>query len=114
MPDWATQGCAEKVTLPSGEEVIVAKIQGFECIVQIVLNLAVRIAGIALFIMLIIGGFKYLTSGGDPKAAESARHTITYAIFGLALLLGGWLILLFIKEFTGVDVTQFIIPKPTP
>ena len=111
MIDWVSKQCAEKVILPTGEEIIVAKIQGFECIVQIILNLAVRLAGIAVFVMLLVGGFKYLTSGGDSKATESARNTITYAIFGLALLLGGWLILLFIKEFTGVDVTQFVIPK---
>jgi len=89
----------------------VAKIECLECIVQIILNFVIRLAGIAVFVMLIIGGFKYLTSGGDPKAKESAQKTITYAIFGLVLLLGGWLVLLFIKEFTGVDVTQFTIPK---
>ena len=112
MIDWFGKGCAVTVTpRAGGQPVEVATIQGFECIVQVNLNLAVRLAGIAVFIMLIIGGFKYLTSGGDPKATESAKNTITYAIFGLALLLGGWLILLFIKEFTGVDVTQFVIPK---
>lgn len=89
----------------------IAKIECLECIVQIILNFAVRLAGIAVFVMLIIGGFKYLTSAGDPKTKEAAQKTITYAILGLALLLGGWLVLLFIKEFTGVDVTQFTIPK---
>jgi len=89
----------------------VAKIECLECVAQIVLNYAIRFAGIAVFIMLIIGGFKYLTSAGDPKAKESAQKTITYAILGLALFLVSWLILLFIKEFTGVDVTQFTIPK---
>jgi hypothetical protein len=100
-----------KCKKPGTEIVKVATIQGFECIVQIVLNYAIRLAGIAVFIMLIIGGFKYLTSGGDPKAKEAAQKTITYAIFGLALLLGSWLILLFINEFTGLNVTQFTIPK---
>jgi len=111
MLDWIASECAEKVVLPSGEEVVVAKIQGLECIVKTILNFAVRLAGIALFIMLLVGGFKYLTSGGDPKATESAQKTLTYAILGLALLLGGWIILLFVKEFTGIDVTQFTIPK---
>jgi len=89
----------------------VAKIECLECIVQIILNFVVRLAGIVVFVILIIGGFKYLTSGGDPNTKESAQKTITYAILGLVLLLGSWLILLFIKEFTGVDVTQFTIPR---
>lgn len=88
----------------------VTKIQGIECILIAILNLAVRLAGIAVFLMLIIGGFKYLTAGGDPKKAESAQKTITYAIFGLALLIGGWFILFFIEKFTGVEVTKFVIP----
>jgi len=89
----------------------VASITCLECVVQTILNFAIRLAGIVFFIMLLVGGFKYLTSGGDSKATESAQKTLTYAILGLALLFGGWLILLFIKEFTGVDVTQFTIPR---
>jgi hypothetical protein len=106
--DWLKEGCSATITPPSGGTPIeVVTIGGINCVVKIILNLAVRFAGIALFIMLIVGGFKYLTSGGDPKATESAQKIITYAIFGLAILLGGWLILLFIREFTGIDVTQF-------
>jgi len=102
--------CFTKVPV-DGEEIEVATIQGFECIIIQILNLAVHLAGIAVFIMLIIGGFRYLTSGGDPKAAESARKTITYAIFGLALILISWFILRFIEEFTGITVTQFTFPQ---
>lgn len=93
----------------NGEKV--AKIQALECIILQLFHIAVRLAGIAVFIMLIIGGFKYLTSGGDPKAAESARKTITYAILGLVLILAAWFILRFIETFTGVSVTEFTFPE---
>lgn len=66
-------------------------------------------AGITLFILLLIGGFKFITSGGDPKAVEGARKTISYAIMGLVVLLLSFLILVLIKAITGVDVTQFKI-----
>lgn len=88
-----------------------ATIQDIEVIIKIILNIAVRLAGIAVFIMLIIGGFRYLTSGGDPKAAEGAKKTITYAIFGLVAILLAWFILLFVEKFTGVTVTQFTFPQ---
>lgn len=93
----------------NGEKV--AKIQALECIILQVLHIAVRLAGIAVFIMLIIGGFRYLTAGGDSKSAESARKTITYAIFGLVLILSAWFILRFIETFTGVTVTEFTFPE---
>ena len=77
----------------------------FQNVVQVILGLA----GIVLFILLLTGGFKYITSGGDPKAVESAQKTITYAIGGLLLILLSYLILVLIRTITGVDVTQFKI-----
>lgn len=69
-------------------------------------------AGITLFILLTVGGFKYITSGGDPKAVEGAKKTLTYAIGGLITLLLSYLILVLIKEITGVNVTEFNVVLP--
>lgn len=66
-------------------------------------------AGITLFVLLLVGGFKYITSGGDPKAVEGAQKTLTYAIGGLIVLLLSYLVLVLIKEITGADVTNFNI-----
>lgn len=77
----------------------------FENVIQVVLGLA----GIVLFIMLIMGGFRFITAGGDPKAIESAKKTLTYAIGGIVLIALSFLILRFISTFTGVDVTLFQI-----
>jgi hypothetical protein len=79
---------------------------------HIIENVVVPIAAIVLFIMLILGGFQYLTSAGDPKATAQGSKTITYAVAGIALLLLAWFILFFIQEFTGVQVTIFNIPCP--
>lgn len=81
-------------------------------IIENIFGLVIRLAGILAFIMLILGGFRYLTSGGDPKAAASAQKTITYAIFGLVLIIATWFILKFLSEFTGVDLTKFTFPVP--
>ena len=59
--------------------------------------------------MLILGGWQYITSGGEKQAAQKARNTLTYAILGLVLLIGSWFILRFIKLFTGVEVTNFVV-----
>ena len=67
------------------------------------------LAGIVLFIMLLMGGFKYITSGGDPKAVEQAQKTLTYAIGGLIIILLAFLILVLIRTVTGVDVTSFSV-----
>ncbi|OGM10802.1 hypothetical protein A2Z22_02860 [Candidatus Woesebacteria bacterium RBG_16_34_12] len=90
----------------------VSTIHGLEVIVNNIIVLALGFAGLALFIMLILGGFKYITSAGDPKKTESAKNTITYAILGLVLMALAYLILVFISQFTGVNVTIFQINQP--
>lgn len=92
----------------------VVTLKGFENIFSTILSLATTAAGLVCFLMLIIGGFKYLTSGGDPKQAASARGTLTWAVAGLAIIIGVWFILQFIEYFTGVEVTIFEIPIREP
>lgn len=83
-----------------------------ETIIQNILRIAVPLAGIALFVMLVWGGISYLISGGNPEAVKKAQGTITYAIAGIALMALAWIILAFIETFTGVPVTQFSICQP--
>ncbi len=87
-------------------------LRGLESIFASVLRYAYAFAAIALFIMLLVGGFKYITSGGDPKAAESAKKTITAAIAGLVLVGISILILRLISQFTGADVLNFRVFIP--
>lgn len=87
--------------------VMPATISDLEIVFGSVIKALLGLAGITLFIVLLIGGFRYITSGGDPKALEGAQKTITYAIIGLVVVLISYIILLIIKQITGVDVTQF-------
>jgi len=79
-----------------------AKISDLQSIFTSLVAAIIPLAGIVLFIMLIIGGFQYITSGGDPKKAGAARNTLTFAILGLVLVAMGYLILVVIAQFTGV------------
>ena len=92
----------------------VATFKCLEVIFSNILTIFVSLAVLALFVMLIIGGFKYLTSAGDPKAAGSARQTMTYAIAGIVLMALAYLIFKLIETFTGVTITVFTVPTGTP
>jgi hypothetical protein len=72
------------------------------------------VGGFLAFIALIIGGFRYLTARGDPKAIASAQGIITYAIIGVAFIIISWLILQFIAQFTGLPLTTFCIWPDCP
>lgn len=54
--------------------------------------IVVGIAGLIFFFMLILGGLKYLNSGGDEKATASARGTLTSAFIGLVIVVAAFLI----------------------
>lgn len=92
----------------------IATLACVESVIKIILNIAVRLAGIATFVMLLVGGFQYLTAGGDPKKTQAASSTLSYAIFGLVAVLAAWFILLFVEKFTGVTVTKFSLPFKVP
>lgn len=72
-----------------------------------VLEAMIPLIGMIAFIMILVGGFKILTSGGDPKGMAGGKQTINLAVGGLALAVISWLILLLIENVTGSPVTQF-------
>lgn len=99
--DWGA-GCAE------GD---VATIKGLECAFSNFVSVILAFAGIILFVMFIVSGFRYLVSGGDPKAVEAAKGTLTQAILGLVILVLAFLILVLIKQITGANVTEFKVTQ---
>lgn len=72
-----------------------------------VLMAMIPLIGMLSFVMILVGGFKILTSGGDPKGMAGGKQTITLAVAGIALAIISWLVLVLIKNVTGVEVTQF-------
>lgn len=50
-----------------------------------VANIMLAVIGAVAVIMLIVGGFRYVVSGGDSSSVETAKNTILYAIVGLVV-----------------------------
>ncbi len=75
-------------------------------LIAYVYNLAIMIAGLAVFVMLVIGGVKWLTSAGDPGRTKDAKDQLTSAVLGLILLLSSFLIL----ETINPQLTKLIEP----
>lgn len=79
--------------------------------VERVIQGVLALSGVALFVMLVIGGYNFLLSGGEQKKLEMARGTITGAIIGIVIMAVAYLIIKTIASFTGVgSLTQFDIP----
>jgi predicted small integral membrane protein len=80
-----------------------------EIVIENILSLVTTTAGIIVLIMLLLGGFQFLTAGANPEKTQQAKKTITMAVAGLALLIITWFIILLIETFTGAEITLFKI-----
>ena len=55
-------------------------------IAKTIVNIFSLLVGIVSVIMIIYGGFRYITSGGESGAVGNAKNTIIYAIIGLVIV----------------------------
>jgi hypothetical protein len=62
------------------------------------INVALGFLGIIAVIIVLIGGFKYMLSGGDQSKTEDARKLIVSGIIGLAIILSAWAITSFVMS----------------
>jgi hypothetical protein len=55
-------------------------------VIHTIVNLLSALVGVVAVIMIIVGGFRYITSGGNDTSVTSAKNTILYAIIGLVVV----------------------------
>jgi hypothetical protein len=56
------------------------------------------IAGVAAIIVIVIGGIRFMVSGGDPSSVASARNSIIYALVGLILIAASETIFVYVLD----------------
>lgn len=68
-------GCIEDPSAP-----------GVSSTIHTVVTILSFLVGAASIVMIIIGGFRYITSGGDSAKVGNAKNTILYALVGLIVV----------------------------
>ncbi len=108
ITSWQKSGCLS----PEG----VATLKCAEVVFQNLLFMASMFVLLVLFIMFVVGSFKYLTSGGDAEKLAGAQNTLKFALIGTFVFLGSYLMLniiqvLFLGGSTGpASLFKFEIP----
>lgn len=64
-------------------------------------------AGLAVLVFLIIGAFRWITSGGDKEAIGKARGTIVNALIGLAILALAFFITVLFGQILNINILDF-------
>lgn len=91
--------CKEVKAQESGDKNPLFGPDGF---ITFIINLMSVIVGIASVIMIVLGGFKMVTSGSNPQDVNNAREMVIYAIVGVILAVSAQLIVrLFLEKLGG-------------
>lgn len=72
------------------------------------IGLVLLLVAIVFFFILVIGGLKWVTSGGDEKKVGAARAQITNALIGLAIVFAAWAIMKLIGSIFGISILDGI------
>ena len=76
-------------------------------LIRNVINILLWAIGIVSVIMIIIGGFRYVTSNGDSSQVTAAKNTIMYSVIGLIIAIFAYAIVNFVVfRVGGIAVTD--------
>ena len=78
---------------------------------NIFFNLAVAM-GLLLLAYLSYGGFRWITAGGNDKAVEEAKKTVTNAVIGLIIAALAFLLVQVIGYILGINFTDLTFRGP--
>ena len=104
--NWGAPGAPGSCVSSQG----VATLSCIPIVAQNVINFLVLFAGVVCVFLIIMSGYKFVTSEGDPEKIASARKTLFYAIGGFLLVIASFVILNIIANYTGVST---IAPLPS-
>ena len=75
-----------------------------------VLNWMIGAAAVICVVMLIVGGYLYMTAGGDEQKVGKATKTLTNAMIGLAICFIAVILVNFVlKNFLGVQPAESLL-----
>lgn len=70
-------------------------------VIFVVLKLALDLAGMVGFIMILYASVLYVISFGDESKAESAKKTLLWSIIGMIAVAMAWFLVYFIDVYLG-------------
>ncbi|PWB38825.1 MAG: hypothetical protein C3F02_01915 [Parcubacteria group bacterium] len=76
-------------------------------IIALIINSLLALLGTAFIVLIILGGFKWMTSQGNREMIDEARKTITSATIGLVIVLASYMIVRFVIDaLTGATLNS--------
>lgn len=87
------------------------KAKTLEDVINNLIDFVFFLALIICPLVIIIGGFIFVTAGGDPKKIESGKKMIYYALIGLGIVILAKGFVMALKAILGVKKTSLLLIK---
>ncbi len=85
--------------------------QNLQVTIAKVINIILSFLGIVAVIIILIGGFKWMTAGGESEGIEEAKKIIMAGVIGLAIVLSSYAIAKFVLgSLSGATGTGTLAP----
>ncbi len=81
-----------------GLDIGIADNQSLESKIIGYINILLGLLGFIFLVLIIIAGFRWMTSGGSEEIIKKAKGTIKSSIIGLAIILGAFIITNFVMS----------------
>ena len=75
------------------------------------INLVIIMAVVLFLFSLLLGGLKFIVSGGNKESTEVAGRQVLNAIIGIIIVFSTWAVLSLIEQFFGVELTTLQFPR---
>lgn len=82
-------------------------------VIRSIIRFILLVAFVLAFIMLLIGGIRWITAGGDEKGVAAARNMITAALIGLVIVLIAYALIRLVELFFNVNIITGTVCIPT-
>ena len=103
MPGFKVPGSTEAATLPSSiPSALSGADQAQDKLLKLGINWLFIAAGVLAVIYVLWSGIQYITSQGDPARVSGAKQRLLYAIIGLVVVIGSYIIVNTVLGILGV------------
>jgi len=75
------------------------------------INLIIVAAVVLFLFSFLLGGLKFILSGGKKEVTEEAGRQVLNAIIGIVIVFSTWAIISVIEQFFGVELTTLEFPR---
>ena len=84
--------------------------QSIQTTIASIINVALSLLGIVAVVIILMGGFKWMTAGGSEEKTGEAKKIIFSGVIGLAIIMSAWALATFVINQLSIATDSGDVP----